>query len=101
MPEISFVNLLVIAAVAVLAPLLLGFLPQLRLPAVVVEIVAGVILGPSVLGWVEADLPVEVPRSLGSPFCCSWPDWRSTCAACAAVRSEPPGWATWSPSCSA
>jgi Kef-type K+ transport system membrane component KefB len=68
MPEISFVNLLVVAAVAVAAPLLLGFLPRLRLPAVVVEILAGVILGPSVLGWVEADLPVEVLAVLGLAF---------------------------------
>jgi Kef-type K+ transport system membrane component KefB len=67
-PEISFVNLLVVAAVAVLAPLLLGFMPRLGLPAVVVEIVAGVILGPSVLGWVEADLPVEVLAVLGLAF---------------------------------
>jgi len=37
MPQISFVNLLIVAAVAVLAPLLLGYLPRLRLPAVVVE----------------------------------------------------------------
>ena len=28
MPEISFVNLLIVAAVAVAAPLLLGFLPR-------------------------------------------------------------------------
>lgn len=68
MPEISFVNLLVVAAVAVAAPLLLGFLPRLRLPAVVLEIVAGVILGPSVLGWVEADLPVEVLAVMGLAF---------------------------------
>jgi hypothetical protein len=38
MPEISFVNLLIVAAVAVLAPLLLGYVPRLRLPSVVVEI---------------------------------------------------------------
>src|SRR5918998_1659492 len=68
MPEISFVNLLVVAAVAVSAPLLLGFLPRLRIPAVVLEIVAGVVLGPSVLGWVEADLPVEVLAVMGLAF---------------------------------
>jgi Kef-type K+ transport system membrane component KefB len=65
---ISFVNLLIVAAVAVGAPLLLGFLPRLRLPSVVVEIVAGIILGPSVLGLVEVDLPVQVLVVLGLAF---------------------------------
>src|SRR5215211_4875393 len=68
MPQISFVNLLIVAAVAVLAPLLLGYLPRLRLPAVVVEIVAGVVLGPSVLGWVQIDLPVQILAVLGLAF---------------------------------
>lgn len=68
MAEISFVNLLIVAAVAVGAPLLLGFLPRLRLPSVVVEIVAGIILGPSVLGLVEVDLPVRVLAVLGLAF---------------------------------
>ena len=68
MPQISFVNLLIVAAVAVLAPLLLGYLPRLRLPAVVVEIVAGVVLGPSVLGWVQIDLPVQMLAVLGLAF---------------------------------
>jgi Kef-type K+ transport system membrane component KefB len=68
MPQISFVNLLIVAAVAVLAPLLLGYLPRLRLPAVVVEILAGVVLGPSVLGWVHIDLPVQILAILGLAF---------------------------------
>ena len=68
MPQISFVNLLIVAAVAVLTPLLLGSLPRLRLPAVVVEIVAGVVLGPSVLGWVHIDLPVQILAILGLAF---------------------------------
>src|SRR4249920_3658548 len=68
MPQISFVNLLIVAAVAVLAPLLIGYLPRLRLPAVVVEIVAGMVLGPSVLGWVHIDLPVQILAILGLAF---------------------------------
>jgi Kef-type K+ transport system membrane component KefB len=68
MPQVSFVNLLIVAAVAVLAPLLLGFLPRLRIPSVVVEIIAGVVLGPSVLGWVQVDLPVQVLSVLGLAF---------------------------------
>ena len=68
MPETSFVNLLIVAAVAVLAPLIVGYLPRLRLPSVVLEMVAGVILGPSVLGWVQVDLPVQVLSVLGLAF---------------------------------
>ena len=68
MPEVGFVNLLVVTLVAVLAPLSLGFVPGLRMPAVVLEIVAGVVLGPSVLGWVEIDLPVSIVAVLGLAF---------------------------------
>jgi Kef-type K+ transport system membrane component KefB len=68
MPQISFVNLLIVAAVALLAPLLIGYLPRLRLPAVVVEIAAGVVLGPSVLAWVQIDLPVQILAVLGLAF---------------------------------
>ena len=68
MPEVSFVHLLIVAAVGVLAPLLLGFLPRLRVPSAVLEIVAGVILGPSVLGWVEVDVPIQVLSVIGLAF---------------------------------
>src|SRR6266542_3019839 len=56
MPDVSFVNLLVVVAVAVLAPLAVGYLPRLRVPAVVLEIIGGIIIGPSVLGWVHLAL---------------------------------------------
>jgi len=68
MPDVSFDNLLIITIAAVAAPLLLGFFPQFRLPAVVLEIIVGVLLGPSVLGWVEVDLPVEVLALIGLAF---------------------------------
>jgi hypothetical protein len=50
--------LLIVAAVAFVAPLLLGLLPALRLPAPVLESVAGIVLDPSVLGWVQVDSPL-------------------------------------------
>jgi Kef-type K+ transport system membrane component KefB len=68
MPAVSFVNLLAVAAVALAAPLLLGLFPRLRLPGVVVEIVAGIVIGPAGLGWVRADLPVQVLAILGLAF---------------------------------
>ncbi|GLZ32012.1 sodium:proton antiporter [Lentzea sp. NBRC 105346] len=68
MPDVEFVNLLIVAAIAVTAPLLLGFAPRLRVPAVVLEIVAGIVVGPSGLGWVEIDLPVQIVALLGLAF---------------------------------
>jgi len=68
MPDVSFTNLLVVAAVAVLAPLAVGYLPRLRVPAVVLEIVGGIIVGPSVLGWVHVDLPVSILALFGLAF---------------------------------
>src|SRR3954454_10355769 len=64
----SFTNLLIVMAVAFTAPLLLGLFPRLLLPSVVVEIVAGIVVGPSVLGWVEVDEAVEVVALLGLAF---------------------------------
>ncbi|MGH2655296.1 MAG: cation:proton antiporter [Actinomycetota bacterium] len=55
-------------AVAFAAPLLLGLLPRLRLPAAVLEIVAGIVLGPSVLGWVQVDEPISILALLGLAF---------------------------------
>jgi Kef-type K+ transport system membrane component KefB len=68
MPDVSFTNLLIISTIAVLAPLTVGFLPRLRIPAVVLEIVAGVVVGPSVLGWVRVDLPVQILALFGLAF---------------------------------
>jgi len=68
MPDVSFTNLLVVAAVAVLAPLTVGFAPRLRIPAVVLEIIGGIIIGPSGLGWVRVDLPVAILALFGLAF---------------------------------
>ena len=64
----SFSNLLIVMAVAFAAPLLLGLFPRVLLPSVVVEIVAGIVVGPSVLGWVEVDQAIEVVALLGLAF---------------------------------
>jgi Kef-type K+ transport system membrane component KefB len=64
----SFSGLLLVATVAFGAPFLLGLFPGLRLPAVVLEIVAGIVVGPSVLGWVEVDQTIAVVSTLGLAF---------------------------------
>lgn len=65
MPDVDFVNLLGVLVIAFLAPLVLGFLPRLQVPAVVLEIVLGVLVGPSALGWLEIDLSVQIVALLG------------------------------------
>ena len=68
MSGLDFFGLVVVAAVAFGAPLVLGLVPALRLPAVVLEIVAGIVIGPSGLGWVEIDEPIEVLSLVGLAF---------------------------------
>lgn len=68
MPDVSFTNLVVVAAIAVAAPVVLGFFPAIRLPAVVLEIIAGIVVGPSGLGWVEIDDPIEILALMGLAF---------------------------------
>ncbi len=68
MPDVSFESLLIVFGVAVAVPLLLGTAPRLRVPSVVLEILVGVLVGPSVLGWVEIDLPVQILSVFGLAF---------------------------------
>jgi Kef-type K+ transport system membrane component KefB len=65
---ISFDALLAVAVVAATAPLLAALAPRLRIPAVVLEIVAGIVLGPAVLGWITVDVPIEVVALVGLAF---------------------------------
>src|SRR5215213_4380574 len=68
MPAVSFGGLLVVAVVAVAAPLLVGLVRWIRVPAVVLEILAGIALGPSGLGWVKIDLPIQILALIGLAF---------------------------------
>jgi len=68
MSEIGFSDLLIVTVVAFSAPFLLGLAPGLRLPAVVLEIVAGIAIGPSGFGWVEIDEPIDVLSLIGLAF---------------------------------
>lgn len=63
--ELGFGNLLAVVAIAFVVPLALGAAPRLRLPAVVLELVAGIVVGPAGFGWVAIDAPVEVLALLG------------------------------------
>lgn len=65
---ISFSSLLIVGAVAVAVPLLLGLVPMVKVPAVVLEILGGILVGPTVLGWVHLDVAVRVIADLGLGF---------------------------------
>jgi Kef-type K+ transport system membrane component KefB len=64
----SFDSLLVVVAIAFAAPFVLGLFPAVRLPSPVLEIVAGIIVGPAVLGWAHNDATVGVMATLGLAF---------------------------------
>jgi hypothetical protein len=68
MPDVEFANLFAVLLITLAAPLVLGLVPRLRIPAVVLEIVLGILVGPSVLGWVEIDLPVQIIALVGLAF---------------------------------
>jgi Kef-type K+ transport system membrane component KefB len=63
-----FSGLLLVMAAAFAAPFVLGFFPKVRVPAVVLEIVAGIVIGPSVLGWVQIDSTIQVLATIGLVF---------------------------------
>lgn len=64
----GFTNLLIVVAVAFAVPFTLGLLPRVRLPAVVLELVLGIVIGPAVLGWVEIDETISVVALIGLVF---------------------------------
>jgi Kef-type K+ transport system membrane component KefB len=65
---ISFSSLLIVGTVAVAVPLFLGLVPAVKVPAVVLEILGGILVGPTVLGWVHLDVAVRVIADLGLGF---------------------------------
>src|SRR3954466_267265 len=69
MPHVSFASLVVVAAIAVCAPLLVGMFPRIRIPAVVLEIVAGIAVGPHGFGLIKhIDIPIEILALMGLAF---------------------------------
>ena len=68
MAAVHYTNLLIVVTIGLLAPLALGFFPRFRLPAIVLELVLGIVIGPSGLGWAEPDLPVSILALIGLAF---------------------------------
>ena len=65
MPNSTALSLVVIAAAAVIAPLIAELLRRWRIPSVLFELLLGIIIGPAVLGWVEVDEFIKGLSELG------------------------------------
>jgi Kef-type K+ transport system membrane component KefB len=68
MVTFDFTGLLVVAVVAFVAPLLAGLVPRRLLPAVVLEVLLGLAVGPQGLGWVKPEGAVELLYYMGLGF---------------------------------
>ncbi len=68
MVTFDFTGLLVVAVVAFLAPIVAGLIPRRLVPAVVLEVLFGVAVGPQGLGWVHAQGAVELLYLMGLGF---------------------------------
>src|SRR5262249_25565937 len=66
--QLTLVNLLGVAMIAFFVPFILGFFPRVRIPSVTLELVAGIIVGPDVLGWLEPGPVVSIMASIGVAF---------------------------------
>jgi Kef-type K+ transport system membrane component KefB len=65
MLTVSFSGVLVIALVAVAVPVVTALAPRLPVPGAVLEVMAGIAIGPAVLGWVHLDPSIQVLSDLG------------------------------------
>ena len=70
MPIVSavLINLFLVGVVACLAPLLIYITHAYLLPAIVLEIVGGIIIGPQVLNWVHVDVFLGFLSILGLSY---------------------------------
>jgi Kef-type K+ transport system membrane component KefB len=66
--HLTLVNLLGVAVIAFSVPFILGFFPRVQIPSVTLELVAGIIVGPAVLGWIEAGPVLSVLATIGVAF---------------------------------
>jgi len=64
----SFAGLVIVCTVAFVAPLIIGFIPKVRVPGVVLEILAGIAIGPAGLGLVQMDEAIRVLSLIGLGF---------------------------------
>lgn len=64
----SFAPLLIVIFLAFIVPILLSHFKRIKLPIVVGEIIAGVLVGPAVLNWVQEDTILALLGNIGLAF---------------------------------
>lgn len=65
---LDFTGLLVVAVVAFIAPIVARLVPRRLVPAVVIEVLLGLAVGPQGLGWVKPQGAVELLYLMGLGF---------------------------------
>src|SRR5687768_3640643 len=68
MPNLDYADLAIAMAAAAAAPLVVDLLPLPKLPPIVSEILAGILIGPQVLDIVQVSAPLEVFSQVGLVF---------------------------------
>jgi hypothetical protein len=76
----NFDNLVAVLAVAAAVPLIRTAVPLVPVPGPVLEIVAGIVLGPQYWTWCDLTRRYGWCRRSGWRSCSSSPAWRSTSA---------------------
>lgn len=73
-------DLVAVALVAALAPIVVAILPGPRIPQVVILLIGGVLVGPHVLGLANTS-SLELLSNIGLVSCSCWPatNWIRTC----------------------
>lgn len=61
-------TLLIVLTLAVLAPVIVELIPRVAIPAIVLEIVLGILVGPQVLQWAEPNQQLELLSRYGMTF---------------------------------
>jgi hypothetical protein len=85
----NFDNLVAVLAVAAAVPLILAAVPWVPVPGPVLEIVAGIVLGPAVLDLVKPDQAVGLVSTIGLASCFSC--WSGDRRPPLSRASRPPG----------
>ena len=61
-------TLLIVLTLAVLAPVMVELIPRVAIPAIVLEIVLGILVGPQGLQWAESNQQLEMLSRFGMMF---------------------------------
>ena len=88
----NFDNLVVVLAVAAAVPLILAAVPRVPVPGPVLEIVAGIVLGPAVLDLVKPDQAVRLVSTMGKRMTLKSPAATSAAALAGLMASIEARW---------